>query len=406
MNLLYLIILSLGHAVADLNQGAIPALLPFLRDAYGLSYAMSGTIVMVANLSSSVIQPIFGIVSDRKTWKWLLPLGVLTAGVGTGILSVSAGYGLILGAVALMGLGVACYHPEGSRVAYSLASERRGTAMSLFSVGGNLGMAVGPPLAGFALRLWGLRGVAAFTFISGCMAGVLAAYAPRMYRAEAGRAKMEYPDVKPEAGQCWRGELLLLAVIALRSLVQFGVLTYVPFHYVDNLGGDPTHVGKLLLAFLGAGVVGTLFSGPLGDLLGRKQVLVASTGLLFPVHLLLMSCEGWGVFVALAAEGLLIVSTFTVTLVMAQEYLPRNVALAGGLNIGLSMGIGGMASALLGVMADEFGLAFTLRFLGVLPLGAFLVSFFLPPTNKPFNIAPPFLRRLFLISKMTAGRPQ
>jgi len=385
--LLYLILLSLGHAVTDLNQGAIPALLPVLRDTYGLTYAMTGAIVMVANLSSSVIQPVFGIASDKITWKWILPLGVFTAGFGMSIISIARTYGLLLAAVALTGVGVASYHPEGSRTAYHLSGERRGTAMSLFSVGGNVGMALGPVLAAFALAFWGLRGIVLFLAVSAFMAALLAPYVPKIYQAERRQVNPQDDSEAPVVRQCWTGVILLVVIVALRSLVQFGVLTYVPFYYVDNLGGDPAHVGRLLLAFLGAGALGTLFGGPLGDIFGRKRVLMASTGLLFPVHLMLLASRGPAIFLVLAVEGLLIVSTFTITLVMAQEYLPNNVGLASGLNIGLQTGIGGIASALLGIMADRLGLPFTLKFLGVLPLAAFAIALALPATNVPLRRA-------------------
>jgi FSR family fosmidomycin resistance protein-like MFS transporter len=166
-----LILLSMGHLVADLNVSAVPALLPFLKNALGLSYAIAGTIVLCSNATGSVIQPAFGYLADRKSMLWFLPLGCFCAGLGITLLGWASGYGQILALVILSGLGVAMYHPEGWRVANSFAGEKKGTGMSIFAVGGNLGFALGPLMAVYCMKNFGLNGSAYFFVPGAAMAG-------------------------------------------------------------------------------------------------------------------------------------------------------------------------------------------------------------------------------------------
>jgi len=139
-------LLALGHLVIDLNQGAIPAVLPFLRSAHGLSYAQAATIVLVANLTSSLIQPLFGYLSDQFARRWILPTSVFLSGAGVALIGIAPGYLTVLGLVLVMGLGVAAWHPEGYKTATGVAGDRKATALSWFSLGGNVGLALGPPV--------------------------------------------------------------------------------------------------------------------------------------------------------------------------------------------------------------------------------------------------------------------
>src|SRR2546425_5753401 len=139
-------LLALGHLVIDTNQGSLPAVLPFLKSAHGLSYAEAGTIVLVANITSSIIQPLFGYMADQTVRRWLLPLSVLLSGIGLGLTGAAPGYGVLLVLVVVMGFGAAAYHPEGYRTAASVAGDRKATALSWFSLGGNAGAAHRPPL--------------------------------------------------------------------------------------------------------------------------------------------------------------------------------------------------------------------------------------------------------------------
>src|SRR2546428_11596841 len=151
-------LLALGHLVIDTNQGSVPAVLPYLKSAHGLSYAEAGTIVLVANITSSIIQPLFGYMADQTVRRWLLPLSVLLSGIGLGLTGVAPGYGVLLVLVVVMGFGVAAYHPEGYRTAASVAGDRKATALSWFSLGGNAGIALGPPLIMTLITVFGIAG--------------------------------------------------------------------------------------------------------------------------------------------------------------------------------------------------------------------------------------------------------
>jgi len=167
-----LILLSIGHLVDDLPQGALPALLPFLKEALGLSYAMAGTIILCSSLTSSVIQPVFGYITDRKSLFWFLPLGCFCAGLGIALLGWASSYPQIIFLVVLSGLGVAIYHPEGWRNANFFAGEKKATGMSVFGVGGNLGIALGPLLAVSSVKNFGLKGSMYFLIPGVTLAGV------------------------------------------------------------------------------------------------------------------------------------------------------------------------------------------------------------------------------------------
>ena len=157
-----LVLLSLGHMVADINSSALPAMLPFLKESLGLSYAMAGMIILVSSVTSSVIQPAFGYVTDKKSLLWFLPLGCFCAALGMSLVGWAGSYEQILFLVTFGGLGVAIYHPEGWRVANFFAGAKKATGMSIFAVGGNLGFAMGPLMATFFVKYWGLKGSSFF----------------------------------------------------------------------------------------------------------------------------------------------------------------------------------------------------------------------------------------------------
>lgn len=128
--------LALGHMVIDINQGSLPVILPFLKDALRLSYAATGMIVLTANITSSLIQPLFGYLADKTARRWLLPLSVLLSSVGLAFMGLAPSYAAVLALVMITGFGVAAYHPEGYRTATAVAGERKATGVSIFSTGG------------------------------------------------------------------------------------------------------------------------------------------------------------------------------------------------------------------------------------------------------------------------------
>lgn len=375
-NLKVLLILSLGHLTTDIYQSSLPAVLPFLKDKLDLSYTAAGIIVMASSVSSSVIQPLFGFLSDKKEKPLLLPLGCLCAGAGFSLIPLSSSYAVILALVILSGLGVASYHPEGYRTAYFFTGERKATGMSIFSVGGNLGFALGPLVSLSFITHAGFSALPAMITFSLLFIAVLMVFWKRLAlpRAEKGGRKEERE--KAPRGTAL-SLALIIAVVVMRSWTQFGLMTYIPFYFIDYLKGDPAQAGKLLSVFLLGGVVGTLGGSPLADRWGHKFYLTLSmlfTALVFP---LIFMATGFLLFLTLGILGMVLISTFTVTIVMAQHLLPRNLGVASGLMVGFAIGAGGIGVTLLGIIADHVGVPFALKAIIVLPLAGLMLSMLL-----------------------------
>jgi FSR family fosmidomycin resistance protein-like MFS transporter len=370
-------LLALGHLVVDMNQGALAPLLPFLKTAFGLSYVASATILLVATMTSSAIQPVFGYLADRAPRRWLLPWAVLLAATGISLAGIVPSYGALLGVVVISGLGVAAYHPEGYRTANQVAGDRKATGLSLFSIGGNIGIALGPPAVTFLVPRFGLPGTLGLIGPGLLVAALLATVLPGLIAAPAASAT---PRVAREGGRSMRGAMaLLIGVVTVRSWTQLGLVTYVPFLYVDVLGQDPRIVGLLLFLFLGAGAVGTLAGGPIADRWGSRRYIVASFVLSVPfIALFLWRPGGWLAAVALAATGFVLVSSFSITVALGQAYLPKSLGMAAGLIVGLAIGTGGIGVTILGWVADQWGVLAALYLVAALPVAGLVAALCLP----------------------------
>lgn len=386
MNRKMLALLGFGHAITDINQGALPIILTLVQPLFGLSQTQVGLAVLAFNLSSSVIQPVFGIMSDRFRAAWLVPLGCLLAGLGMGLTGLSPNYFWLLLAALLSGIGIAAFHPEGSRFARFFSGWRKAAGMSLFSVGGNLGFAFGPLLASLFYEAAGLKGTLGFVAINGMMAVVLWTSIPRLEPVKAPIS--EAPAVRKDRGvpgkagvikpRLVRALVLLVLVVIMRSCVNLGVSTFLPQYYVHHLHQSPLLAAVMTSVFLLAGAVGTLVGGPLADRLGLKTVIVGSMAAVLPLlYLLTVASGAWSV-VVVAVTGFAVISTFAVTVVLGQELLPNNVGLASGLTMGLGIGMGGVGTALLGWVADHLGLPAVFHVMLLFPLLGLLFALFLP----------------------------
>jgi MFS transporter, FSR family, fosmidomycin resistance protein len=372
-NLSILLLLSYGHLATDICQGAIPAILPFLKAKLSLSYAMAGTIMLVSNVTSSVIQPLFGYLSDKKEKPFLLPLGVFFAGLGVSLLAVPDHYPVVLALVTLSGLGVASYHPEGFKTARFFTGGKMATGLSVFTVGGNLGFALGPLVAFLIVARLGLDYLPVMIVFSLMFLLLLigawgtVSHARPVSSTKGGQIK-EIPN------GAYLSVGLIVAVVIMRSWVHAGLMTYIPFYYIDYLKGDPLHAGTLVSVFLLGGAVGTLTGSPVADRIGYKLYLTLSMVLTSALLPLFFVTSGWMVFVALAALGMALISSFTVTVVMAQELLPRHLGVASGLMVGFAIGTGGIGVTILGVIADHYGVPVALKSIMVLPVAGLLIS--------------------------------
>ncbi len=344
--------LSAGHMATDFAGGALPALLPFFVDRFGLSYTLAAVLMLASALSGSIVQPLFGLWSDRRGALWLLPTGVALGGIGIALAAASPSYWIVVLFIVVSGLGTAAYHPEGSKFAAYASGRKRASGMSLFSVGGNLGYGLGAAVTTPIVVALGLRG--GLLIAVPCLAVAVVLLAVRRFLASFA------PEGHRATGQIGgednaRALGLLLGVITFRSLAWFGLVTFVPLWEV-SLGHSKSYGNHLLSLMLLVGGAGTLLAGAAADRYGRRLVLLLSNLLTGPMILVFVIVGGIPGIFALALVGPAVIGTFGVTMVMSQEYLPRKIGMASGLSIGFSIGLGGIAAVVLGAVADSIDL--------------------------------------------------
>lgn len=380
--------LSSGHMLTDMNQGAVPALLPFMISQRGFSYMAASGLVLAMTVCSSVVQPIFGHYSDRLSLPWLMPAGIFCGGLGVALAGPAPTYALTFAAIVVSGIGIAAFHPEGSRFANYVSGPQRARGMSFFTVGGNLGVALGPILATPLVLAFGLDGTLALAIPTTLMALVLAAELPRLrdFHPDLVDGRVERRSNEPEH---WSAFVRLGTVISLRSLVYFGLVTFVPLYLIGELGSSKGSANAALALLLLGGAGGTLAGGRLADRFGRAPVLIGSLASIPPLMVLFLA---GGKVVATLTAGLLgavLIATFSVTIVMGQEYLPGRIGFASGVTLGLSIGAGGFGAPVLGAIADAHGLRTTMEVIAALAVPAAVLALTLRRAPRPATAARP-----------------
>ncbi|WP_405773948.1 MFS transporter [Streptomyces sp. NBC_00859] len=371
-------LLSFGHACVDVYQGAVAALVPFFVTERAYSYAAVSGIVLAASLLSSVAQPVFGVLTDRWAMPWLLPVSTLLGGVGIALSGVSGSYELTLVFVAVSGLGVAAYHPESARVA-RLASGGSHSGMAWFSLGGNLGFALAPLLVSAVVVTGGLR-MSPLLVIPAVIGSVLCLPALRLLR----RTGADRAGAAVAKGRDDRASFVKLSlVVVCRSIVFIGLSTFISLYAKQRMGGSTSAgTAALFVLYLG-GAVGSVLGGNLANRWDRVTVArwsylataVAVAGIVG------VPGPAFYLFVALASVGLYVPFSLQVTL--GQDYLPSRVGTASGITLGLTVSIGGLASPLIGAVADATSLRTALAPLVVLPVLSWLLLRTLPEPSLP-----------------------
>ena len=365
--------LSSGHLATDFASGIIPALIPFIAIKFDLGYALAAMLMLSVTISSSLLQPLFGVLSDRRGALWLIPCGIALAGAGAGLAAVAPTYGLVLVLVFAAGIGIAAFHPEGAKFAAYASGARPASGMSYFNIGGNTGYALGA-IATTPLVVWlGLAGglVAALPVVAAAL--VLMRFLPSLGRLQPAASAL----ARPVGADRPRAMALLGVVIVLRSVAWFALLSFVPL-WIVSLGHSETYGNHLLSLMLLAGAAGTLLLGPLADRIGLRRTLLVTQILLPPLMLIFVYAGGVLGAVCLMLVGVCVVGTFGVTMVLSQLYLPRHVGLASGLAIGLAMGLGGVAAVVLGAVADAIDLKTALTISAVAPALGVVACLLLP----------------------------
>jgi FSR family fosmidomycin resistance protein-like MFS transporter len=368
-------LLSAAHLSDDLNQGVVPAMLPFFIAANHLTYAAAAGLILAQTLASSVVQPLFGMLADRRPSPWLIPVGLSFAGIGVALAGLASSYWLIFAAIALSGLGISAFHPEAARRVRYLSGSRQATTMSLFTVGGMAGFAIGPLVITPILIDFGVRGALVLALPVLLMAVAVAYQLPRLAAAHASISMGSSGRVLIDSAERWGDFTLLTAVVVLRSVIFIGLNTFIPLYWTRVLGGTKAGGGLALTTLLAAVTLGTLLGGRLADRYGRRIVVVASLAPLAPLLFVFLSLHDLtAAGILLVPMGIALAAANSVVVVMAQEYLPNRVGLAAGVTLGLSMTIGGLMMPLFGSIADHYGLRTAIFLLSLVPAVGCAVS--------------------------------
>ena len=376
------IIVMISHTITDVSQGAFPVLVPVIKQLYTLTYSQVGFLVFLQSLTASICQPIFGLISDKKSHAWFIPAGVLVSGIAMGSIVWAPSYAWLIILIALSGFGSAIFHPQAMKIANRVSPPKtKGKNVAFFSLGGNLGFAIGSFAIGVLLSMKGgfqntiwiaLPSIMLIPlFIASYKNISLAAHLGEKKDAHTEKEKIPYAFLTT-----------LVGFIFLRSTLYAGISTYTPLYHVDYLHQNSLFTGNYLFIFSAAGVVGTLLGGILSDKFGRKTIIAGSMLLDIPLTFLIPHVKGIMALILAGLLGMVTVASFSPTLVMAQESMKKHMALAGGLTTGLGIGLGGLGATFLGSLADKITLPVLLLWLPSLALLAALFTLFLPGNYK------------------------
>lgn len=375
--------LVLGHLVTDLQGGALPIVLPHLKEIFALSYSQLAAIVLTQNITSSVIQPLFGYLTDKKSLPQLLPYCAALAGAGFAAVGWVSSYEFLLLAVIFIGIASATYHPQASKTVNFLSTKAaKAKNMGLFSLGGNAGMAFGSLGMAFLISLPGglhntiyflLPGLLVFGLMLKCMPAYIQvnqAYNNRRQAAEVKHTDNNIP---------YLGLLFLLLFIFLRSTIHTGLSTYLPLFFMKFRSCDSSFASMLVSGFLLGGVAGTYIGAVLSDRLGARKIILGSIVCSIPaIWLINLAVSPVTALAAVIMAGFAIIGSFATTIILAQSLLPNNVGMAAGLTIGFSVGMGGFGVTLLGILADNWGLPLVMQLITWLPVAAAIIAVWIP----------------------------
>lgn len=374
-----LAMLAAGHFVIDATVGAVPAMLPVFTALYALSDLAASMVLGASLLVSSAIQPLFGLLADRRDSPAFLWGGVAVAAGGLSLAGLAGGYAGVLACVVGSGLGIAAFHPEAARVANRLSGDRPATGLAWFMVGGNAGFAAGPLLAALAIPWFGARATLVF-LVPGTLVALWLFH--RRERLAVGVAARPRPT--PPAARASLSDIgLLLAATSMRTWTQFCLLALAPLLLVDERGFSEQGAGFAVVAFSGAGAAGTIAGAALADRVGGRRMLVWTMPAVTPLIAAFLLADGWVSILALGAAGFVLMASFSVTVAMGQEFLPGRLALAAGLMIGFgAIGSAPPGLALFGAVADAAGRETAIWAIACLPLVGAALAALLPERRR------------------------
>lgn len=394
--------LSFSHFLNDMMQSLVPALYPMWKSAYGLSFAQIGLISLVTQLTSSMLQPAVGLVSDHRPQPYSLAVGMGATLIGLLLLAGAGSYAILMLAAALVGIGSAVFHPEASRVARLASGGRHGLAQSLFQVGGNIGSSLGPILAAFVVIPRGQSSIAWFSSAALLAMTVLFGVGNWYRREYAGPARTgthrsTERSHLPRRKVAW-SVAILLALVFSKSFYTASLNSFYTFYLISRFQVSVETAQIYLFAFLAAVAAGTLIGGPVGDRIGRKRVLWISIVGVLPFTLILPYADLFWTGILTVVIGLILASASSAIIVYALELVPGKVGTVAGLFFGLSFGMAGIGAVALGRLADATSIDFVYQVCALLPLLG-LLTVFLPDLGRELRT-----RRASSVTRSTATR--
>lgn len=368
-------VISLAHLLNDLYSNYLPQMLPFLVVLYPNFTVTKATIIVSAfTITSSFTQPLFGYFMDRQGKRWLAYIGTLWMATMLSLTGLVHNYLLLVILAGLAGLGTAVFHPQASTMVNVLSGDRKAVLLSVFVAFGNFGFAFGPLLLVPLFQAYGLKATVV-TIIPGIIVSILLFFfSPRdqVSKSIPPTLSVVFKTLKASSKEL----TAIVSVIAVRSLAYTGLLTIFPLYFkYKNLSNiQASHLVTIMLA---AGAIGGVIGGFISDYFGRKQLIIGSLVLSTPLFFAFLLTNGLLSTVFLALAGSALLSSFSVTVVAAQEAIPDNKALAAGLTMGFANGLGGFASIIIGKIGDVFGLPTAVTILFILPIIAGLLGIFM-----------------------------
>ncbi|TDR89911.1 MFS transporter [Enterovirga rhinocerotis] len=383
-----LLALSVAHLLNDLIQSMIPAIYPLIKDAYALDFTKIGLITLAFQVTSSLLQPLLGYVTDKHPWPYAMVAGMGSTLAGLLGLAFAVSYEMVLVSAALVGLGSAVFHPEATRMARHAAAGRQGLAQGVFQIGGHTGYALGPLLAAMIVVPRGQESLSWFSGVA-LVAMVLMAWTAGRYaalRREQNAATSRRPDEattpRLPAARVVFAMGVLIVLLFSKNAYTAAFTSYFTFYLIERFGVSVQVSQYMLFLYLVVGAVGVIVGGMIGDRIGRERVIWLSILGSLPFALILPHADLLWTGILSVVISLVMASAFSSILIYAIDLVPHRVGLVGGLFYGLAFGLGGIAAAALGLLADRIGIVAVFGLCAWLPAFG-LLTFLLPRTRHP-----------------------
>jgi FSR family fosmidomycin resistance protein-like MFS transporter len=379
----YSILTMFSHICSDINQGALPALLPFLVLEKNISYTSAAGLVFAANSMSSFIQPFFGYLGDRVFLPWLMGLGVFLAGGALALVGFLDNYWAIFAAVTVSGIGVALFHPEGGRIANLAAGEKKGSGIALFAVGGHVGFALGPIITAIAMKAFGLQGTAVFLVPALFTVIAVAASLGDLNRLSAESRNKKKEGKQSEEKDDWQSFSKVSACITGRSVVIYGMTTFIPLYFAAVMSLSKAQAGTVLTFFSCVSAAAVLFGGQVADRWGFQRVIRGGFMCLVPLMLIFPMMENLTLAILLLAPiAICLNAPQGATLALGQKYLPNHIGTSSGIMLGIAVSIGGMVAPGIGWIGDHYGLTRAMYAVAGFAVLTMLFAFLIPGAEK------------------------